>query len=478
MAHIVFVGAGVASYLNSSFKLAHQLTARGDRITFVSALESAETQVLAQGFDFVLLREEAEVVNRYEALSKQMPKHRLKSLLNRAERINLAKIRHDYQLNSTELEQLIAELNPDLLIVDAELPAHIIRVMALDIPVLLTDYHCSPRRAKGVPILSSNLIPTGTLWNHWAMSASWHFAYIQQRLRFSLGPIFYGGINIDWMSTLRALARQRGLDFDAEFDLKQWHIITPKNIRTLIWAAWEFDFPHGPEHRDDYVGPMVLLDRQEPVDDPSYQSVLRAIAGKETPEDKRFLIFCSMGTIYANFDYFQRVIKAVADKPNYDLILAVGRDLSPDGFEPTPDNVYLFQRVPQLDLLRRVDVVITHGGIGTINECILLGVPMVVYSDGYYDRNGCAARVAYHGLGMRGDFRRDTASHIAHNIERVLHNPRFKANVARMRQIYLDYQHSDRMTQLIHNMLASNNGVLPERSRINAEVSFASEERS
>ena len=269
---------------------------------------------------------------------------------------------------------------------------------------------------------------------------------------------------------LGVLAQQRGLDFDTEFDLKQWHHITPRNIRTLILAAWEFDFPHEFENRDDYVGPMVLLERQEPVEDPKYQHVMQAIADKKTSGSKRFLIFCSMGTIHATPDYFQRVIKAVSDKPNYDLILAVGRDLPLGRFEPTPDNVYLFERVPQLDLLKRADVALTHGGINTINECILLGVPVVVYSDGFLDRNGCAARVAYHGLGLRGDFRRDTASQIARNIDHVLHNPQYRANIERMRQIYLAYHHSDKVARLLHNLLELSKERLDGRNRTSLPI--------
>jgi UDP:flavonoid glycosyltransferase YjiC (YdhE family) len=157
------------------------------------------------------------------------------------------------------------------------------------------------------------------------------------------------------------------------------------------------------------------------------------------------------------------VIKAVSDKPNYDLILAVGRNLPLDGFEPTPDNVYLFHQVPQLDLLKRADAVLTHGGINTINECILLGVPLVVYSDGFFDRNGCAARVAYHSLGLRGDFRRDTAAEIAHNIDQVLHNPQYKASVERMRQVYLAYHRSDKVVQVIDKTLLSSKGRMDER---------------
>ncbi len=451
MAHILFITTGVTSYLNSSYKIAHQLKANGDRVTFISGMERAESQVLAQGFDFILLREEAEVIEQQEARTQQMPKSRLKRYLNRAEQINLAKLRYDYELESRELEQRIAELQPDLLLIDAELSAPIIRAMVLDIPILLIEFHCSPRRATGVPILYSNLIPTGTFWNQWAMSATWHFTYLKRRLKFGLARLYYGGV--DWMSTLRALARQRGLDFEAEFDLKQWHFITPYRLRTLIAAAWEFDFPHDSEYRNDYIGPLVMLKRQEAVDEPTYQQSLQSIAAKKRADVKRSLIFCSMGTIDSSYDYFRRVIEAVAGKPHWDLILAVGHKLPLDRFEPLPANVYLFQQVPQLDLLSRADVVLNHGGIGTINEAIFLGVPMVVYSDGFLDRNGSAARVAYHGLGLRGDFHRDRAADIAKNIERVLTDPTYKANVERMRQIYLRYHQSDRVAQVVRETL-------------------------
>jgi UDP:flavonoid glycosyltransferase YjiC (YdhE family) len=358
-------------------------------------------------------------------------------------------MRYDHELNSTELEQIIAKIKPDRLIVDADLGAHIIRVMALDIPLLLTEFNCSPRRAKGVPYIWTNMIPTGTLWNQWAMSATWRLSYLQRLLNRKLGRIYYGAV--DWMSTLRALARQRGLDFDAEFDLRQWQFINPRNIRTLILVAWEFDFPHESEYRDDYIGPMVMLERQEPVDDPRYQTVLRAIADKTTAKSKRPLLFCSMGTIVSNYDYFQRVIRAVSDKPDWDLILAVGPKLSLDRFQPVPDNVYLFQSVPQLDVLKRADLALTPGGIATVNECILLGVPMVVYSDGLFDHNGCAARVAFHGLGLRGNLRNDSPIQIADKIDEVLRTPRYRANVERMRQIYAAYHQSDTVVELIHN---------------------------
>ncbi|MEM7342909.1 MAG: nucleotide disphospho-sugar-binding domain-containing protein [Chloroflexota bacterium] len=286
------------------------------------------------------------------------------------------------------------------------------------------------------------------------MSTTWHFTYLQRQLRAWFARLYYDGT--DWISTLRALAQHRGLDFNAEFDLKQWQFITPYRLRTLIAAAQEFDFPHDSKYRKDYIGPLIMLDRKEVVDEPDYQQALQSIAAKKRSDVQRSLIFCSMGTMDSSYDYFRRVIDAVADQPNWDLILAVGNKLPLDRFDPLPDNAYLFQKVPQLDALKQADLCLNHGGISTINECILLGVPMLVYSDGFFDRNGNAARVAYHDLGLRGDFYKDTADQIARNIEQLLTDHQYKANVKQMQQIYLSYHNSDTVAQLVHEMLNNN----------------------
>nr|WP_312030601.1 nucleotide disphospho-sugar-binding domain-containing protein [Methylosinus sp. H3A] len=69
-----------------------------------------------------------------------------------------------------------------------------------------------------------------------------------------------------------------------------------------------------------------------------------------------------------------------------------------------PENVILAKRAPQLALLRRSALAIVHGGAATIKECAYFGVPMIVFPIGF-DHPGNTARVVYHGLGVRGDFR-------------------------------------------------------------------------
>ncbi len=96
---------------------------------------------------------------------------------------------------------------------------------------------------------------------------------------------------------------------------------------------------------------------------------------------------------------------------------------------------------------------IVHGGIATINECIMLGVPMIVYSGKKVDQNGNAARVEFHGLGLRGDRDQGTPALLVQRIDRVLADPQFSVNIDRMRKIYLAYHNSNKVVSLIEETL-------------------------
>ncbi|MGE9290380.1 MAG: glycosyltransferase, partial [Puniceicoccales bacterium] len=70
-------------------------------------------------------------------------------------------------------------------------------------------------------------------------------------------------------------------------------------------------------------------------------------------------------------------------------------------FTPS-DNLQITRWVPQLALLRRAAVMVTHGGLNSIMECVNLSVPMVILPC-QRDQPGNAARAAYHHLGLVSD---------------------------------------------------------------------------
>src|SRR5690606_14277378 len=77
----------------------------------------------------------------------------------------------------------------------------------------------------------------------------------------------------------------------------------------------------------------------------------------------------------------------------------------PDLVGPVPSNVLVVPRVPQLDLLPRLDAVVCHAGHNTVCEALAHGVPLVV-APIRDDQPTIAAQVEAAGAGVRVMFRR------------------------------------------------------------------------
>jgi UDP:flavonoid glycosyltransferase YjiC (YdhE family) len=339
-------------------------------------------------------------------------------------------------------------LQPDVLLIDEELPEIIIRATSLNVPMRLVQYFGGTRWRPGLPPLSSHLVPDGRLRTRFQIEVVWLALWVKRCLTHLLAPLFYAGT--DRRSIIQAIAAQTGFDYSlAEFH--HWFPMTFPNIPTLTLAAPEFDFAPMTTTGEEYVGPMVWTDRVDAMDSLTAAELEAFLI--QNKEQKRPLIYCSLGTFWQmDLDFLQRVVAAFQQRPEWDLVLASGPGMEMDHFAPLPDNVVVYKRVPQLTVLEQADVVLTHGGIGTINECITFGVPMVVYSTGKLDQNGNAARILFHNLGLRGKID-ETPSSISTKIAEILEKPRFRANVERMQTIYGRYQTDNRAVELIESLL-------------------------
>src|SRR4029077_12592824 len=80
---------------------------------------------------------------------------------------------------------------------------------------------------------------------------------------------------------------------------------------------------------------------------------------------------------------------------------------------------------PQLELLERAALCITHAGLNTVLESLSQGVPMVAIPIGY-DQPGVAARIAYHGVGEFLEIEDLAVGRVQRLIQEVLENPRYR----------------------------------------------------
>jgi zeaxanthin glucosyltransferase len=216
----------------------------------------------------------------------------------------------------------------------------------------------------------------------------------------------------------------------------------------LILCPREFEFSRYSSNNRGfyYIEPSVDLDREEP-----------SFSWGSIPNDKP-LIYCSFGSqarlaARETKALTQNVIDAMAAKPNWSMVLSIGAYQSAEEFRSPPPNVMLVNWAPQLQVLKRTSIMITHGGLGTIKECILLGVPMIVFPL-MRDQPFNAARVAYHGIGLRGDTSHPSIEDMLFLIGRIESDPSFKARIEAMRARFLETEESWKGPDMIEKIVA------------------------
>ena len=99
-------------------------------------------------------------------------------------------------------------------------------------------------------------------------------------------------------------------------------------------------------------------------------------------------------------ELFRAVTEGLADEPcrRARIRWAAGQVSAAD-LEPLPANVVVRDFVPARDMLARADVHVTHGGINSVHECLLAGVPMVFIPQAY-DQFPLAGRIDLLGAGQ------------------------------------------------------------------------------
>jgi UDP:flavonoid glycosyltransferase YjiC (YdhE family) len=122
-------------------------------------------------------------------------------------------------------------------------------------------------------------------------------------------------------------------------------------------------------------------------------------------------------------------------------------------FASVPKNVIIRKRMPQIFVLSQADCSINHGGIHTINECIHFGVPVLVYSGKRSDQNGCAARVHFHEVGIRGDKDKDDVKSISSKIHDILTQDKYVDNIERLSQQCRRYKEEKTLEGIVHEYL-------------------------
>jgi MGT family glycosyltransferase len=402
IATIAFLIEPEEGHLYPTFCLARRLAARGHRPVYLGLADGGDA-VRRQGFELIPILEDAlprgTIRTRQELAAQAGPE----SIYARSWR---------GLLTDEALERTIGELRPDLFVLTSFYAPHALVLH---------------NRFRRPVVLLTTILRT----------------FRKSAYTAELGHLSTGEAR-ERLATL--LGREGTAPRAAE--LAQRILAQVLRMRELILCPRELEVPgqsHEREPEVHYVEPAVDLDR--------------TVAGTfpwETLDPARRLLYVSLGSQSHRAGreraagFLRTVAEAFAHRPGWQVVLSTGGLLDPAEI-PAPPGGIVTSWAPQLDLLGRAAVMVTHAGLGTVKECILRGVPMVVFPIDM-DQPDNARRVVHHGLGVSGDLRSFSAAEIASLVEQA-DRPAVRDSVARMRECFLDAERSGTGVRLIEESL-------------------------
>jgi UDP:flavonoid glycosyltransferase YjiC (YdhE family) len=181
--------------------------------------------------------------------------------------------------------------------------------------------------------------------------------------------------------------------------------------------------------------------------DPSYRLPPTAHAvryqGFDTSSDDRLpawveqlpdlpTVYATLGTVMnRTTEILQAILDGLREEP-VNLILTTGRDVDPAIFGAQPPHVHVERYIPQSLLFPHCDLVVAHGGSGTVRDALIHGLPMVIIPVSA-DQFTNAKRCAELGVGTVIAPDRRTPEAIREAAREVLRNASYRQNAERMR---------------------------------------------
>nr|WP_290224545.1 glycosyltransferase [Trichocoleus desertorum] len=173
------------------------------------------------------------------------------------------------------------------------------------------------------------------------------------------------------------------------------------------------------------------------------------------------LIYASMGTLRNRSHRVFEQIAAACAGLDAQLVIALGKGLSPEALTDLPGEPIVVGYAPQLELLQRATLAITHAGLNTALEALQAGVPMVALpvTD---DQPGVAARIKWTGAGEVVPKSHLTTARLRAAVQRVLTHESYKQNAVRLQQAIAQAGGVTRAADIVERAIATGKPVLAQ----------------
>jgi MGT family glycosyltransferase len=378
--------------------LGQELQRRGHQVTLFGILD-AQAKTLAAGLDFQVLAE-AEFPNGWTA----------QKISQQAKLAGFAAFRYsvNWGLELTamllrEAPQALEIAGVEALLVDQMLVEGRTLAEFLNIPFITV---CSSLMVNWDG--DNDIPPYFTRWDYNPTSST-------ARLHNQRNYLLLSGLGQPFLDLIAQYRR--------EWNLTPHRLNHDENFSQLAQICQqpaEFEFPrqHLPPHFH-FTGPYASSASRE--------SVLFPFEKLTTQP----MIYASMGTIQNRlFEVFRDIAQACVGL-DAQLVISLGGGATPESLPELPGNPLVVSYAPQLELLQKATLTITHAGLNTVLESLSYGVPMVAIPL-VNDQPGTAARIVWTGVGEAIPIAHLNVSNLRSAIALVLSEDSYKKNALRL----------------------------------------------
>ncbi|MEO0374606.1 MAG: glycosyltransferase [Cyanobacteria bacterium P01_A01_bin.17] len=422
MAHIGILCPTLTGHLNPMIAIGCELQRRSHRVTIVGLLDG-KAKVVAAGLDFLAIG------------TKQSPQGSTQASLKTLGELNgVAALRYSLRLVE-QVTAILLEESPaaitnahiDFLLIDQSFYSGSTIAEVLSLPFVTV---CCALMFNPEP----DIPPFFTPWRY--QPTTW--ARLRNRVGYQLLALLARG-------QIRQIARYRQQQNLPPIDYDHGTYSTLAQICQQP-AAFEFPRQSLPACFH-FVGPCIDASGRESADFPFAQ-----LTGQP-------LVYASLGTLQNQLLWLFEVIAAACQSLDVQLVIALGGGTSPTALPPLPGSPLVVGYAPQLELLQKATLTITHAGMNTVLESLSNGVPMVAIPI-TNDQPGVAARIAWTGIGEFIAPRGLTAAKLRHKISQVLTQPSYRVNAIRLQKSIQAAVGSQQAADIIEQVILTNEPVL------------------
>ncbi len=357
MTHFGIIGPPVPGHVNPFLALAHELQERGHTVTFFQ-IPDLEEQVRSEEIGFCPIGVKDHPLGSLQDSLAQLGRRSGLSAL----RFTVRAIQHTTETICRDAPAAVKSAHVDVLLVDQTEPAGGSVAEYLGLPFVTICNALALNREPAVP-------PAFTPWDY--RDTWWG------RMRNRLGNAVSDRILAPVRHTLAEHRARWKLPAHQNFG----DAFSP--LAQISQQPREFDFPRRflPDCFH-YVGPLRHPQRRQ-VEFPWERL------------DGRPLIYASLGTLQnKNLKLFHGFVEACREL-DVQLVIA---GTAPESLGALPENVLAVSYAPQLELLPKASLTLTHGGLNTVLDSLACGVPLLVLPL-TYEQPAIAQRVRWVGAG-------------------------------------------------------------------------------